>query len=580
MFGLALPLLVVGLVIWLVRSRHHPGSEGESSTVDLRRLLRFGALFGTLVATSVGVARLLTYAWTEDLVGTERADLLALGLALTLVATPLFVFLARRVVVTLRSDPVERASVVYGLYLVAASLGALVVAVVAAIRVGDGWLGVEPYEPGALALLAVAVPVWFLHLVALRHHELAPTSDVPLLGTFAGSTVGLVALAVGVGGSLRAGLGELYWAAFGPPMFEPTSDLMLHSLVVVAVAAPVWWWYWLHEGRGEYRETLWQAYVLLVAVLGGMATAVAGAGVALATTLEWFIGDPFAVRAPAHFAALVPALAAVTVGTSVWAYHRRVLASATPPRTEPERAYEYLSAVVGLVAAAVGITATVVALVEAIVPASLVTSAPLDRGAVVTALTLLIVGTPVWAAFWWPIQRRAHAEPAIELRAPSRRVALTLVFGASAAVTAVSSVVFLFVALRDLIDGALGYGTLYELRVAAGLIVTGGAIAAYHWAVHREDRSLAPPPPPSLPPPPSAAHPYDVLLVGPDGAALASIVAADTGAHVRSLHRVDGPHLEVDGHRVAEAILAVHHPNVVVTIDHAGDIDVIPYEPA
>jgi hypothetical protein len=71
-----------------------------------------------------------------------------------------------------------------------------------------------------------------------------------------------------------------------------------------------------------------------------------------------------------------------------------------------------------------------------------------------------------------------------------------------------------------------------------------------------------------------------VLLVGPDGRQLAAAVATDTGARVRSLHRLDTARTDVDAHRVAEAILAVHHDNVVVTIEEDGEVHVIPYEPA
>jgi predicted dehydrogenase len=50
------------------------------------------------------------------------------------------------------------------------------------------------------------------------------------------------------------------------------------GLVLVVVAAPVWWWHWLHQGVGATRDTLWHAYVLLVAIFGGLVTAVVRAG--------------------------------------------------------------------------------------------------------------------------------------------------------------------------------------------------------------------------------------------------------------------------------------------------------------
>jgi hypothetical protein len=104
-------------------------------------------------------------------------------------------------------------------------------------------------------------------------------------------------------------------------------------------------------------------------------------------------------------------------------------------------------------------------------------------------------------------------------------------------------------------------------------VLAAGGLSAYHWRVHREDREHAAAVP-------TLVHPRHVLLVGPDGRQLASAVAADTGARVRSLHRLDAAQAHIDAHRVAEAILAVHHDSVVVTIEEDGEIQVIPYEPA
>jgi hypothetical protein len=570
--GLLLPLVLIGVVVWIVRSRGDAGPGGEAAAASLRRGLRYAGLFASLTAAVVGLSRLLTYVLTPDLIGADRAGTLALGLALTLIATPVWVVLWRLSAHALRTDAVERGSVGWGLYLVAASTGSLVTTVVTAIALGDALIGAETYEPVSLALLVVAVPVWVGHLALHRHPTYGPTSDVPRLGVLAGATVGLVALAVGVGGIARAGLDELYWLAFGPPMVDVGTELLLHGVVVSVVAAPVWWWHWLHQGVDAERDGLWHAFVLLIAILGGLVTAVAATGVAIATTLEWLIGDPFAVRASAHFADLPAATAALAVGAGTWWYHRRVLASGDDGRTEPERVYEHLAAGVGLVAAAAGVTMLIAAAIEAVAPPTVTVDDLGGRGTLVAAITLLLVGTPVWWVAWRRIQRIAHRDPATELRAPSRRVHLVLLSGVGGLVAVVSLVVVAFVGFRDLLDGVVGAATAVELRVAIGLVVTAGAVATYHLAVHRDDEARAVPEPVEL------VRPHDVLLIGPDGRSLAAAVAAGTGARVRSLHRVDGPTVDVDADHVAEAIRAVHHRHVVVTVDHDGAVEVIPYE--
>jgi hypothetical protein len=573
MFGLVLPLLVVAGIVWFVRSRGRPGSDSEHVVVSLRRTLQHAGMVATLAAGAVGVARLLEYALTPDLTGSDRASHLALGLALSLVAGPVWFLLWRVVTRTLREDPSERAAPTWGLHLVVVTTGALIVAVVNLIRVGDAVLDVQPYEPAALALLLVAVPVWVGHVLLGRHPELAPTSSATRLLTLAGSLVGLVTLAVGAGGVLRGGLVELYWAAFGPPIVDPGTEVLRHGLVLVVVGAAVWWWYWLREEVDGPRDALGSAYLLLVGVLGGLVTAVVAAGFALGNALEWLIAEPFSDRAAVHFADQPIAIAAGLVGLTVWWYHRRVL-EVGAARTDPEvtRVYEHLAAGVGLVAAIVGVTQVVVALIELAVPATMLEPGVGPRQTLVVALPMLVVGVPVWAIFWHRIQDRVRRDPQAEARTLSRRVYLSLLFGLAGVVALVSSVAVLFVTFRDLIAGDLGAETLYDLRIAAGLVVAAGATAAYHATVHRRDRAVL------APCPTVAVHPRDVLLIGPDGRDLAVAVAADVGAKVRSLHRLDARPVDVDPHEVADAIRAAHHEHVLVTIGEDGTVEVIPFE--
>jgi hypothetical protein len=293
----------------------------------------------------------------------------------------------------------------------------------------------------------------------------------------------------------------------------------------------------------------------------------------LGTALQWLIGEPSAARATAHFMSVPAAIAAGMVGVLIWRYHRSVLdAAAAGLRTEPERTYNYLAAGVGLVTGAAGATIAVAAAIQVLVPGALAVEAG-GRNTLATALTLLAVGLPVWWAFWRRLQRHVTAGVEGERTSPSRRVYLFLLFGATGLTAVVSLSVILFVVFRDLLESALTVTVLHDLRIAIGLVLTAGGLSAYHWAVHREDREHA-----AAAPMPT--HPRHVLLVGPDGRQLAAAVATDTGARVRSLHRLDTARTDVDAHRVAEAILAVHHDSVVVTIEEDGEVHVIPYEPA
>lgn len=573
MISLLVPLIIIGVVVWIVQTQRQSAAGSARGVPALRRALVYTGLLAALIAASVGVTQLLTVAFTRGTIAGDLTDQIALGLALTLVAGSVWLVLGRSVVANLGRAPEERASSAWGLYLVATTTGSLIVALVNVVRLGEALLRVEPFVPASLAAALVAVSVWSAHRWLERHPRLGPTSRLPALSVLAGSAVGLVALAIGLGNVLRFALASLYALLPGAGLVGGDTAMLRAGIVVVVAAAPVWWWHWLHQGAVADRDTLWHAYVLLVAIFGGLVTAVTAAGSILGTALQWLIGEPGVVRAVAHFVGVPAAVAAGLVGVAIWRYHRTVLDAAPAGiRTGPERIYTYLAAGVGLVTAAAGATLAIVATIELAVPGVRATGAG-GRDSLAWALTLLVVGLPVWWAFWHRVQRHVTAGSNEERSSPSRRVYLFLLFGVAGLTAVVSLSVILFVVFRDLLEGALGVAALDELRVAVGLALTAGGISAYHWTVHREDRTQAADTP-------SIAHPRHVLLVGPDGRALASAVAADTGARVRSLHRLDTARADIDARRVAEAILAVPYDSVLVTIEEDGGMRVIPYEPA
>jgi hypothetical protein len=574
MIGLLVPLIIIGVVVWIVHTQRQNATTSGRAVPSLRRALQYAGLLASLTAASIGAGNLLMAALTGGRIAGDLTDQIALGLALLLVAGPVWLLLWRSVLGNLRRDPSERASGGWGLYLVVTMTAGLIVALVNLVRLGTMLLQVEAFTPGPLAAALVALPVWGAHLWLERHPTLAPTSRLPALGVLAGSAVGLVALAVGVGTILGYALDAFYGLLPDAAMVGSDPAVLLVGLVVAVVAVPVWWWHWLHQGVGATRDTLWHAYVLLVAIFGGLVTAVTASGLVLGTALQWLIGEPSAARAAAHFMGVPTATAAALVGVAIWRYHRTVLdAAAAGMRTEPERTYNYLAAGVGLVTAAAGATVAVAAAIQLLVPGALAIEAG-GRNTLATSLTLLVVGLPVWWGFWRSLQGHVTAGVEGERASPSRRVYLFLLFGATGLTAVVSLSVMLYAVFRDLLESALTVTVLHDLRVAIGLVLTAGGLSAYHWMVHRGDRTEAAT---SAPVP---THPRRVLLVGPDGRQFAAAVATDTGARVRSLHRLDTARTDVDAHRVAEAILAVHHDNVVVTIEEDGEVHVIPYEPA
>jgi hypothetical protein len=186
---------------------------------------------------------------------------------------------------------------------------------------------------------------------------------------------------------------------------------------------------------------------------------------------------------------------------------------------------------------------------------------------------LLVVGAPVWWAFWHRAQSVAELGAASEIRSTSRRVYLFLSFAVAGLIAVTSMAVILYTVFRDALEGSLATSVVHEVRAAIGLVVTAGAVSAYHWTVQRHDRA-------ALPATAAVARPHDVLLVSADGRDVATAVAAATGAKVRRLHRLDTAVGPIDAGDVAAAVLASPHEHVLVTVEADGTVQVIPYDRA
>jgi hypothetical protein len=571
---LVLAAALIGVTVAAaVRARRAGRDDApEGRTWWLRRLLQYGFLLVALFSAASGLNRVLGAAVPAGrrIAGPGSSDL-ALGLSLALVAVPIWLLLWRVVGRRLRDDVEERSSTAWSLTIATAATVALIIADVNLVRVASWALGAADFDGWALSGAVVWGGVWVLHAWFARRPDVAPAGPLSDLSGLAGSAVGVVGLALGAHGVVLWGSQQVYLAIAGPALIEgATTTALRRSLAITVVAVAIWWWHWLRWSARATVTPFWHGYVLLVGVLGGLLTAVGGAAVVVHALLQWWIGDPEATRAAVHFAGLPRALAAVVVGGWVWRYHRAVLDERGRRRSEPQRAYEHLVAAVGLVATASGASAALVAAIVALAPAPLVSDDPTGRNTLVTAVTLLIVGAPLWWRFWRRLQAGVVAGEPDELASPSRRAYLFVVFGIAALTAAISGVVLLFVLLRDLLEGTLAVTVLHELRVAVALVIIAGGLSAYHWMVLRDDRRALP-------------HRDErpdrhVLLVSADGDQLADGVAARTGAKVQVLRRVDVAASAVDPDAVSEAILASPHPRLLVTVEGDGTIHAIPYE--
>ena len=595
-----LPLLLIGGVIYalVVALRRAADDEDvESGIGTLRRLFIYGLALVGLAVGAQGLAMLIggaLDALAGDTVIAESDTQLALGLALTLVGTPAWVFFWLAAERSLRRHPVEQRSLARRSYSALVRAVALLFVVVNAVPVGEWLLRVEPFEGGPWGFAIVWGGVWAFHSRAAAL-EPAPTTATRLLDrlyVYFAALVGLAMLGPGAARVLQEALQAAYNALFLSPVLGASARLWSEAgrtaLAIVVVGGAVWWWHWLRAALRDQPSTLWRVYVFLFGVFGGLAAAVVASTVLLHGVLQWLFGVPDEPVAAAHFDFLPATVAALVVGAGSWGYHRATLrerlTTATAERTGSERFYRYLVAAAGLATLAAGLVVLFAVTIDAAAPdaAGTLRSAGWWRNPLVLGVTLLAAGTPLWARYWFDAQRHVAAGAAGERSALARRSFVFGVFGVAVLAALVNLTIVLFRLFEAALEDGVSAQTVQDVRWSVALLLTVGAISVYYWLVLREDqRALAAeePQPAAVAPPPKEV----VLLVAGSGEALARELERRLGARVRIWRRLDGPEPgaalsdaqieELEG-RIADAA----GNRVAVIVGATGDVEVVPYE--
>ena len=285
-------------------------------------------------------------------------------------------------------------------------------------------------------------------------------------------------LATGVAGrtaSILAGLGLWYaawswstarfWTDRGP---DPERDstlrkVYLYGVLLIAVAWTVW----------SLGQTM---YVILRSLL------IPGEAVGLLSSVRRDFGSTAAYG-------LVFGL--------TWLYHARVVereAAAVPERERQatiRRIYGYLVAFVGAITLASGLVGTLATVLDLLVRPGDVR--PENWWAERLSLfgTLIVVGLPVWLAFWLRLQREAASPDA--RRSLARRIYLFLAFGLSVLTLLGSGAFVLYLLLRVVLGERWTGIQTSDLINAGSAAVVAGLFLAYHLRVFRADAADAVP---------------------------------------------------------------------------------------
>jgi hypothetical protein len=600
---LSLPVIItVAVVALVIRARAHDDPEADPGIGTVRRLFLYGLLLVALVFAAVGVALLVGGALdaaTGDLVIEDNRTQLAVALAFATVGIPAWAILAAVAQRTLRAHPVESRSQARRLYLNLARGIAIVIVLINAAIVGRVLVGVEEFTGGPVGWLLAWAAAWLIHdrIAAAERAETVTTRFLDRLYAYFAAVLGLGALLGGAVFSLIAPLDAIYERVFRDGLVSPDwSEQWRTASVVAILGAAIWGWHWLYGlARRDAGTTFWRVYLFLFGVLIGVAMVVISAGVMLGATLNWLISEP-GVSLSEHFAFLPGPLSALVVGLGSWIYHRVVLmeAATSGARSEPERIYRYILAAVGLVALAIALVVLLALLIDVLTgDTDLVRSETWWRDQLAGALTLLLVGAPLWGYHWYRTQQAVEVGGTVERTATSRRVYVFAVLGAAMLTLLINLVIMLFQFFEAILETEFNRIVVHDARWSIALVLTAGGIAVYHWLILREDQRALPPPvdegaaAPITPEAPAAeerrAAPREVTIIAARGEDLATALRSTPGIRVRTWNRTDlTPGEPLTGGQIADlraAILASEHDRVVLILGN-GVYELVPYEEA
>ena len=506
-----------------------------------RRFYFYSISFIATLVAAIGVMitlmSLLDTLFGGDLLLDSPAEL-ATGLAMTIVGIPLWALHWRWVQNAVASNDQERRSILRHLHLHVISGVALAFIGISGYLCIEFILGAaEEFDAFSWAALPIWGVVWYYHrLIAASDEpfETPETRAIRRLYLYLASAVAVSALASGAGWLLYIILREGYSAAFAVSVVTGEGSGLWRDSTAQAIAVSVtgglsWASHWLRLSRDDRDSVLRWIYLYVASVGFGAIAAFTALGIIVATVIRW----PFGVTDVSdHFEDLPAALAALSASVAVWAYHRhRMNAEASEGDPTPiTRIYDCLLTAIGLVTlASASITVFTLIITELSLIGSVVIG-DMPEGDlwdnVSVALTLLLIGAPVWWIHWTRLQSAATADPETERPALPRKLYVmgVLCIGVLALVGGASFTLFVF--LRDLLDVALSLETLRELSVGLAILLTVALFVPYHWNIYREDRRYEPD---DAPEPAPIIRKRVTLLTAPGGESVAGGIEAALG---------------------------------------------------
>ncbi len=552
-FVLLIVIVAVALAVVAWRRRDTPVVE-DPGIGTVRRLYFYTVSFVSLMMAANGVALLIEYvleaAADNVIVVSPSQERLAAGLPLVIVGLALWLLHWRWVQRSVRELPVERRSVIRKFYMYLALGVAVAFLVGSSIEIIQWGLRTEEFNGFPWGAVVAFGAVWAYHwrLESVEGQATIETRGLRRLYLYLVSLVTLAMLAVGAGRVVHIVLLEGYDALVSTPVVVPAQGGLwrpaLRDMLALAIAGgAAWAVHWFYFARRDFRSVLRQVYLYVFAILGGVVTVLVALGFLINGVVGWLLNVAPDETASEFFRFLPGVAASLAVGAILWAYHwtvvRREADFSVIESVGSRRAYAYILAALGLAALVVaigtGVNTALGVLIES--GSAVVRDRDLWREPLSIAITLVLIGLPLWGYYWRSIQQQVAAGGAGEREALPRRIFIfaVLAAGVLAFIGGVSTLIF-FV-LRDFLDAGLARDTARDVQTVLSILAPVLVFLPYYWMVYRNDsRAASEAPAPAQP----AVRRKDVtVFVRSGGETIVGSLEAALGYRINTLDWAD-----------------------------------------
>lgn len=475
----------------------------------VRRLYFYGLSLISALVIIWGTVSLLRTIVERGLV--SGGTLLATGLSLVLVGTPIFYIHWRIAQQEAMREPEERASRIRAIFLYGALVAVMIPMVYALIALlsrgltqalgqpaENAWFsGRQSTWDNIIAMVVNGVALAYFWRV-LRADWLAnpPENFLPDTRRLFRYLWVLFGLTLTVSGAFNL----LRYLFYLPGQSAGQSVPMLAAgITLLLVGTPLWAYFWWDVQSSlldpAERRSLLRLVVLYIISLAGVVGVLASGGSVVNSLIRWILGEErslieFMQGNSAELGALIPLAV-------MWAYYggllNREVASMPdqPRRAALRRLYNYILSFLGLAVAFSGVLGLIDFLAQLAFTNARVVGT--FRGLFSSALSALIVGLPLWLTTWRPMQREAartddtgdHARRSVLRRAYLYLALFLLVIGA---------MIFTGQFFYELLNAVFSQvGTDLGLKVTRLFLslVVDVLLLVYHWRALRTDNQLA-----------------------------------------------------------------------------------------